>query len=149
MKDFLNYLLTIPQRIGIYFAKRAARIEKRRAQEHARKVELAKAYEPLLSTAIMGFVAVLSKVAEIEAAKRTKFPPGGIVRPDFPANDDREWFAADTSPERMKALLKFEEPTPEQNEAIQRQNAENIRKSAEMWRKFKDPKKPNLYPAEE
>ncbi len=177
MKDFLNYLLTIPQRIGIYFAKRRALREYRRAIEHARKMELADKTNELVKTTAVGMVAMLDARVRPESAKRTKFPPGGIVagaehakggmpgpevdvrewiakqdadriariikeRSEFPANDDREWFAADTSPERMAALLKFEDPTPEQLEVIE-QHRERIRKAAEQWRKFDDkPKQP-------
>ena len=192
MKDFLNYLLTIPQRIGIYFAKRRALREHRAAVEHARYMERIKRVREMIEIAVPAVIAFTQALQSQIEAKRTKFPPGGIATPGatpeggeqivlqpypqvtqdgyiidypgatprpvfrefvegakahFPANDDREWFVPKEKTwtpedwqraERMAALLKFEEPTPAQTEAIQKRNEEYIRKAAEQWRKFDD-----------
>ena len=106
MKDFLNYLLTIPKRIGIYFAKRRALREHRRAVEHARKVELAQKGIELIEATFVGMAALMAKKAEIEAAKRTKFPPGGMAAPEV---DSREWFTSERVKRNVERIRKATE----------------------------------------
>jgi len=139
MKDFLNYLLTIPKRIGIYFAKRRALREHRAAVEHARKVELAQKTIELVQATAAGMVAMMDARARLEAAKRTKFPPGGIAAPGTgPEVDVREWVALpfDRWYRRRDGKVATEKEMLEE---------EQIRKAAEQWREFGGkPKRPDV-----
>ena len=106
MKDFLNYLLTIPKRIGIYFAKRRALRDHRAAIEHARKVELAQKTIELVQATAAGMVAMMDARARLEAAKRTKFPPGGMAAPEV---DSREWFTSERVKRNVERIRKATE----------------------------------------